>query len=91
MPATASSSADRIHWKTKGGNLKATFPSQRRKQYATYNWDIGTIQRPNAAERQFEVASHQWIDLTDQSGSFGATVLTDCKNASDKPDDNTYA
>lgn len=56
---------------------------------ATYNWDIGTVQRPNAEERQFEVASHQWIDLTDQSGSYGATILTDCKNASDKPDDKT--
>jgi alpha-mannosidase len=44
---------------------------------------------PNAEERQFEVASHQWIDLTDESGSYGATVLTDCKNASDKPDDKT--
>ncbi len=36
-------------------------------------------------ERQFEVVSHRWIDLTDKSGSFGATILTDCKNGSDKP------
>src|SRR5205807_6210464 len=56
---------------------------------ATYNWDVGTIQRPNEEERQFEVASHQWIDLTDKSGAFGVTVLTDCKNASNKPDDKT--
>ena len=56
---------------------------------ATYNWDVGTIQRPNEEERQFEVASHQWIDLTDKSGAYGVTVLTDCKNASDKPDDKT--
>ena len=40
-------------------------------------------------ERQFEVASHRFIDLTDQSGSFGTTILTDCKNGSDKPTDNT--
>ena len=39
--------------------------------------------------RQFEVASHQWIDLTDQAGAYGATILTDCKYASDKPNDNT--
>ena len=31
------------------------------------------------AERQFEVASHHWIDLTDKSGAFGATILTDCQ------------
>ena len=35
------------------------------------------------------MASHQWIDLTDQSGSYGTTILTDCKNGSDKPKDNT--
>jgi len=78
-----------IDWKTKSANLKATFPFAVANKLATYNWDIGTIQRPNAAERQFEVASHQWIDLTDQSGSHGVTVLTDCKNGSDKPDDKT--
>ncbi|HEX4664434.1 MAG TPA: glycoside hydrolase family 38 C-terminal domain-containing protein [Terriglobales bacterium] len=81
--------ANKIDWKTKGVNLKATFPLSAGNKMATYNWDVGTIQRPNEEERQFEVASHQWIDLTDQSGSFGATVLTDCKNASDKPNDNT--
>jgi alpha-mannosidase len=78
-----------IDWSTKEANLKATFPLSASNRMATYNWDIGTVQRPNEEERQFEVASHQWIDLTDQNGSFGATVLTDCKNASDKPNDNT--
>ena len=81
--------ANTIDWKTKEANLKATFPLSARNNLATYNWDIGTIQRPNEEERQFEVASHQWIDLTDQGGGYGATVLTDCKNASDKPNDNT--
>jgi alpha-mannosidase len=81
--------ANQIHWKTKGVNLKATFPLSASNQMATYNWDVGTVQRPNEEERQFEVASHQWVDLTDQSGSYGATILTDCKNASDKPNDNT--
>ncbi|HVH86528.1 MAG TPA: glycoside hydrolase family 38 C-terminal domain-containing protein [Terriglobales bacterium] len=81
--------ANKINWNTKGVNLKATFPLSAANRMATYNWDIGTIQRPNEEERQFEVASHQWIDLTDQSGGYGATVLTDCKNASDKPSDNT--
>jgi alpha-mannosidase len=56
---------------------------------ATYNWEVGTIERPAATERQFEVASHHWIDQTDQSGSYGATILTDVKNGSDKRDDST--
>jgi len=78
-----------IDWKTKQANLKVTFPLSASNKLATYNWDVGTIQRPTAEERQFEVGSHQWIDLSDQNGSFGATVLTDCKNGSDKPDDKT--
>jgi alpha-mannosidase len=78
-----------IDWATLYANLKATFPLSASNPMATYNLGIGTIQRPNAAERQFEVGSHQWIDLTDQSGSYGATILTDVKNGSDKRDDHT--
>ena len=78
-----------IDWNAREANLKATFPLAVTNKLATYNWDVGTIQRPTEEERQFEVASHQWIDLTDQSGSYGATILTDCKNASDKPDEHT--
>src|SRR5207253_5351680 len=48
-----------------------------------------TIQRANNDEKKFEVPSHQWFDLTDKTGAYGVTVLSDCKNASDKPDDNT--
>jgi len=78
-----------IDWKTLSANLKATFPLSASNENATYNWDIGTIERPNANERQFEVASHRWIDLSDKSGLFGTTILTDYKNGSDKPNDNT--
>jgi len=78
-----------IDWAGKEGNLKAVFPLSAKNPMATYNWDVGTVQRPNETDRQFEVPSHQWIDLTDKDGSFGATVLTDYKNGSDKPDDGT--
>jgi alpha-mannosidase len=78
-----------IDWNTRESNLKATFPLAASNQMATYNWDIGTIERPSAEPKKFEVPSHQWIDLTDASGEFGATILTDCKNGSDKPNDHT--
>ena len=78
-----------IDWKIGETALKATFPLAAADPEATYNWDIGTIKRGNNNERKFEVASHQWIDLTDRSGQFGTTILTDCKNGSDKPDDHT--
>jgi alpha-mannosidase len=78
-----------IDWKIGETALKATFPLAASNPEATYNWDIGTIKRGNNDERKFEVASHQWIDLTDKSGQFGTTILTDSKNGSDKPDDQT--
>jgi len=78
-----------IDWKSLSANLKAVFPLSARNKMATYNWEVGTIQRPNAYDRQFEVASHHWIDLTDDSGSYGATILTGPKNGSDKRDDHT--
>jgi len=78
-----------IDWNTRSANLKATFTLKATNPLATYNWDVGTIQRANNDEKKFEVPSHQWFDLTDNSGAFGVTVLSDCKLASDKPDDNT--
>ena len=81
--------SDVIEWKTANANLKVTFPLTAANASATYNWDIGTIQRGNNDERKFEVPSHQWFDLTDRSGTFGVTILSDCKYGSDKPDDNT--
>jgi alpha-mannosidase len=78
-----------IDWRGLASNVKAVFPLAASNPNATYNWEVGTVQRPNAFDRQFEVASHRWIDLTDKSGSFGATILTGAKNASDKRDDNT--
>ena len=81
--------ANVVDWNTKESNLKATFPLTASNEMATYNWDIGTIERPTAGPKKFEVPSHQWIDLTDTSGEFGATILTDCKNGSDKPNDHT--
>jgi alpha-mannosidase len=78
-----------IDWKTAETALKAVFPLAAENPLATYNWDVGTVQRHNDEERQFEVASHQWVDLTDKSGDYGVTILTDCKNGSDKPDDRT--
>jgi alpha-mannosidase len=78
-----------IDWKTEAAALKATFKLTASNPKATYNWDVGTIERGNNDERKFEVPSHQWFDLTALDGSYGVTVLSDCKYGSDKPDDNT--
>lgn len=81
--------ANVVDWKTKEAALKATFPLTASNPQATYNWDVGTVMRGNNDEKKFEVPSHQWFDLTDTGGGYGVTVLSDCKNASDKPDDHT--
>ena len=78
-----------IDWRSKGVNLKVAFPLTASNPNATYNEDIGTVERPNAAKRQFEVFTHRWIDLMDRSNVYGVTLLTDLKNGSDKPNDNT--
>jgi alpha-mannosidase len=81
--------SDAIDWRTLSANVKAVFPLSDTNPMATYNWEIGTVQRPTAFDRQFEVASHHWIDLTDKSGVYGATILTGPKNGSDKRTDDT--
>ncbi len=81
--------ANKIDWHTPAAALKATFPLTSSNPEATYNWDIGTIARPNDYDRKFEFPSHQWFDLTDQRGTSGVTILSDCKYGSDKPDDST--
>ena len=81
--------SESIDWRSLAANLKVVFPLAPSSQVATYNWEIGAVERPVAFDRQFEVASHHWIDQTDQSGSYGATILTDVKNGSDKRDDHT--
>ncbi|HOW84393.1 MAG TPA: glycoside hydrolase family 38 C-terminal domain-containing protein [Candidatus Aminicenantes bacterium] len=78
-----------VDWKTPAAHLKAVFPLAAKNRVATYNWEIGTIERPTNSEKQFEMPSHQWVDLTDASGAFGAAILTGAKFGSDKPDDHT--
>jgi alpha-mannosidase len=81
--------ANAIDWKTREAALKATFPLTASNLNATYNWGAGTIDRPTDSEKTFEMASHRWFDLTDQSGGFGITILSGAKTGSDKPSDNT--
>ena len=81
--------ANHFDWKSRGVLLKAAFHLTASAPEATYNLDLGTIQRGNSHEKQYEVPGHAWIDLTDSSGSYGVSLLTGSKYGSDKPDDNT--
>lgn len=81
--------ANSIDWNTRESNLKAVFHLTASNQMATYDLGLGTIERPDAEPSKFEVPTHQWIDLTDATGIFGATILTGAKLGSDKPDHHT--
>jgi alpha-mannosidase len=80
---------NKVDWQSKEVSLKAAFPLAVSNEKATYSLGVGTIQRGNNKENQFEVPAHQWFDLTDKSGSNGVTIIEDCKYGSDKPNDNT--
>src|SRR5205814_2470802 len=56
---------------------------------ATYDIQTGVVERPNNQQKAYERAAHMWMDLTDGTGAFGASILNDCKYGSDKPDDHT--
>ncbi len=78
-----------VDWQSKGVSLKASFPLTAANNVATYNPGLGTIERSNNNEKKYEVPSREWFDLTDKTGTFGVTVMEDCKFGSDKPDDKT--
>ncbi|HEV2297635.1 MAG TPA: glycoside hydrolase family 38 C-terminal domain-containing protein [Candidatus Acidoferrales bacterium] len=81
--------ANDFDWMTREAALKATFPLTASAPQATYSWGAWTVQRANDGPNTFEYGSHRWFDLTDKSGAFGVTVLSNDKTGSDKPSDNT--
>jgi len=81
--------ANAIDWKSKECALKAVLPLTVSNPKATYNWELGTVERGNNNPKQFETPAHEWFDLTDSRGDYGVSVLTVAKYGSDKPDDQT--
>ncbi|MDB6122659.1 MAG: glycosyl hydrolase 38-like protein [Pedosphaera sp.] len=81
--------ANHVAWQGRACSLKAEFPLSVTNPLATYNWEIGKIQRGNNDPKKYEVPSHGWFDLTDAKKDYGVSVLTDSKYGSDKPNDHT--
>jgi alpha-mannosidase len=79
---------NQIDWQSKNCALKAEFPLTVSNPLATYNWDMGKIQRASNDPKKYEVPSHQWFDLTDKSGDYGVSILSPTKYGSDKPADD---
>ncbi len=77
-----------VDWSTKQRSARVEFPLTASNPIATYDIQAGAIERPNSHEKQYEYPFHQWFDLTDKGGEFGASVMCDSKYACDKPSDN---
>jgi alpha-mannosidase len=77
-----------VNWQGRERSLKAVFPLTVANPLATYNWELGKVQRGNNEPKKYEVPAHQWFDLTDTKGDYGVSVLSDYKYGSDKPADN---
>ncbi len=80
---------DQIDWGTREACLKVALPLTVSNPLAAYDDKVGATVRGNNDPKKYEVPQHEWLDLTDRDGSYGVSVLNDCKFGSDKPDDHT--
>lgn len=78
-----------IDWQSRGSLLKASFPLAFDCSEASYDQGLGNVRRGNNTDIQYEVIAHQWADMTANDGSYGVTIMNDCKYGWDKPSDNT--
>lgn len=77
------------NWATRQTLLKLEFPLAVANSNATFDLGLGTVQRPKATSSLYEVPAQQWADLTSSNGTYGVTIMNDCKYGWDKPADNT--
>jgi alpha-mannosidase len=80
-----------INWLTAGALLKASFPMTCANSQATWDIGVGTIQRGTMTDQNslYEVPGQQWADQTAADGSYGMSILNDCKYGWNKASDNT--
>jgi alpha-mannosidase len=79
---------NKIDWQSSGTLLKAAFTFNISNPTATYDLQLGTMERGTNTANLYEVPAHQWADITDPDGGYGVAVLNDCKYGWDKPADN---
>ena len=78
-----------VDWQSANALLKAEFPLNLNNEKATYDLGVGSVQRGNNSLTAYEVYAQYWADLTDANGSYGVSIMNDCKYGWDKPDNNT--
>lgn len=80
---------DETEWRSTCSAAKEIFSFTAESPVATYDLGLGAIKRGNMTEKLFEVPAQKWADITDESGEFGVSVISECKYGWDKFDNNT--
>ncbi|MGN1124058.1 MAG: glycoside hydrolase family 38 C-terminal domain-containing protein, partial [Eubacterium sp.] len=78
-----------IEWRSLKTMAKNKFSFTASNEKATFDLGLGAIKRGNMNEKLFEVPAQKWADITDKSGDFGVSVISECKYGWDKFKDNT--
>lgn len=78
-----------IEWRSLRTLAKNKFSFIAENETATFDLGLGAIERGNMSEKLFEVPAQKWVDLTDKSGEYGVSVISECKYGWDKYKDNT--
>lgn len=78
-----------LEWQSLRTMCKNRFCFTAQNEKATFDLGLGAIQRENMSSKLFEVPAQKWADITDKSGDFGVSVISECKHGWDKFDDNT--
>ncbi len=78
-----------VDWQSHERMLKANFQMAFNNPKATYDISLGTIERGNRTADCYEVQGHQWADMSTIDGSYGPSILNDCKYGWDKPTDSS--
>ena len=78
-----------VDWHETDKMIKAAFPLAVSNPNATFDLSYGTVERGNRNPDKREVPAQKWADITDTSGDFGVSILSECKYGWDKVDNNT--
>ncbi len=82
--------ANTVDWYQRKSNLRAAFHMNVSNPKATFDLGLGAIESGNTDNfPYYQHVAHQWADLTAEDGSYGVSILNDCKYGMDKPTDDT--
>lgn len=74
-----------VDWQSRERMLKAVFPFSFSNEKSTYDISLGIIERGLRNSNHYEFQGHQWADQSATDGTYGVSVLNDCKYGWDKP------